>query len=105
MYCKVKQLLNLLAQLFFFVVVEINNIVLLSCIAQESECSDKALQSRHPSSSFVDSVMVAMMKTQEPEAESPEDSGVLVFGACFALLVICIIIMMHNLLRTTFYFV
>lgn len=50
--------------------------------------------------------MVAMMKTQEPEAESPEDSGVLVFGACFgALLFICIIIMMHNLLRTTFYFV
>ncbi|KAK7161781.1 hypothetical protein R3I94_004454 [Phoxinus phoxinus] len=44
-----------------------------SLTSKESECSDKALQSRHPSSSFVDSVMVAMMKTQEPEAESPED--------------------------------
>ncbi|CAM4492681.1 unnamed protein product [Leuciscus chuanchicus] len=41
--------------------------------SKESQCSDKAL-SRHPSSSFVDSVMVAMMKTREPEAESPEDS-------------------------------
>jgi len=34
--------------------------------------------------------MVAMMNTQEPEAKSSEDSGVLVFGACFALF-FCII--------------
>lgn len=40
-----------------------------------SKESDKALQSqRYPSSSFVDSVMVAMMKTQDPETESPEGS-------------------------------
>ncbi|XP_067297711.1 sperm-associated antigen 5 [Pseudorasbora parva] len=40
-----------------------------------SKESDKSLQShRHPSSSFVDSVMVAMMKTQDPETESPEGS-------------------------------
>ncbi|KAK9980978.1 hypothetical protein ABG768_000552 [Culter alburnus] len=46
-----------------------------SLTSKESECSDKALQShRHPSSSFVDSVMVAMMKMQEPETESPEVS-------------------------------
>ncbi|XP_073698948.1 sperm-associated antigen 5 [Garra rufa] len=46
-----------------------------SLTSKESEISDKALQSqRHPSSSFVDSVIVAMMKTQEPETESPEDS-------------------------------
>ncbi|KAL1282383.1 hypothetical protein QQF64_001186, partial [Cirrhinus molitorella] len=46
-----------------------------SLTSKESEISDKALQShRHPSSSFVDSVMVAMMKTQEPETEPPEDS-------------------------------
>ncbi|XP_039550451.1 sperm-associated antigen 5 isoform X2 [Pimephales promelas] len=45
-----------------------------SLTSKESECFDKALQSRHPSSSFVDSVMVAMMNTQEPEAKSSEDS-------------------------------
>lgn len=91
MYCKSKKNTSLAYSTFYFIF--INNIVLLCCIAQESECSDKALQSRHPSSSFVGSVMVAMMKTQEPETESPEDSGVFVFGACFALLpvVICII--------------
>ncbi len=53
---------------------------LIPCISQESENS---LEShRHPSSSFVDSIMVAMMKTQEPETESPKGSGALVFGAC-----------------------
>lgn len=72
------------------------------CLAQESECSDKALQShRHPSSSFVDSVMVAMMKMQEPETESPEVSGVLMFGACFALSGSS----SNDALRTIFYFV
>ncbi|XP_026060198.1 sperm-associated antigen 5 [Carassius auratus] len=46
-----------------------------SLTSKESEDSDKTLQShRHPSSSFVDSIMVAMMKTQEPETESPKDS-------------------------------
>ncbi|XP_043106088.1 sperm-associated antigen 5 isoform X2 [Puntigrus tetrazona] len=42
---------------------------------KESENSDKTLQChRHPSSSFVDSIMVAMMKTQEHETESPKGS-------------------------------
>uniref|UniRef100_A0A8C1UMA9 Si:dkey-25o16.4 n=1 Tax=Cyprinus carpio TaxID=7962 RepID=A0A8C1UMA9_CYPCA len=51
-----------------------------SLTSKESENSDKTLQShRHPSSSFVDSVMVAMMKTQEPETDSPKGSGALVF--------------------------
>ncbi|XP_056619939.1 sperm-associated antigen 5 [Triplophysa dalaica] len=39
---------------------------------KESESSDKVLQShRHPSSSFVDSIMVAMMKTDESETQPP----------------------------------
>ncbi|KAA0722289.1 Sperm-associated antigen 5 [Triplophysa tibetana] len=39
---------------------------------KESESSDKILQShRHPSSSFVDSIMVAMMKTDESETQPP----------------------------------
>uniref|UniRef100_A0A9J8B5S5 Si:dkey-25o16.4 n=1 Tax=Cyprinus carpio carpio TaxID=630221 RepID=A0A9J8B5S5_CYPCA len=46
-----------------------------SLTSKESENSDETLQShRHPSSSFVDSVMVAMMKTQEPETDSPKGS-------------------------------
>ncbi|XP_050976132.1 sperm-associated antigen 5 [Labeo rohita] len=46
-----------------------------SLTSKESENIDKALPShRHPSSSFVDSIMVAMTKTQEPEIESPEGS-------------------------------
>ncbi len=62
-------------------------LITLFCISQESENSDKTLEChRHPSSSFVDSIMVAMMKTQEPETESPKGSGVLVFGACVVLL-------------------
>ncbi|KTF79529.1 hypothetical protein cypCar_00030103 [Cyprinus carpio] len=46
-----------------------------SLASEESESSDKTSQPlRHPSSSFVGSVMVAMMKTQEPETASPEGS-------------------------------
>ncbi|XP_016357360.1 sperm-associated antigen 5-like [Sinocyclocheilus anshuiensis] len=48
-----------------------------SLASKESESSDKTPQPpRHPSSSFVDSVMLAMMKTQDPETESPEGSEV-----------------------------
>uniref|UniRef100_A0A672LCN7 Sperm-associated antigen 5-like n=1 Tax=Sinocyclocheilus grahami TaxID=75366 RepID=A0A672LCN7_SINGR len=46
-----------------------------SLASKESESSEKTPQPpRHPSSSFVDSVMLAMMKTQDPETESPEAS-------------------------------
>lgn len=73
---------NYIYSRFFF-----PELITLFCISQESENSDKTLEShRHPSSSFVDSIMVAMMKTQEPETESPKVSGVLVFGACVVLL-------------------
>lgn len=60
--------------------------MLLSFTGQESKSSEKTLQShRHPSSSFVDSIMVAMMKTQEPETETSDDSGVLIFHTCIFL--------------------
>uniref|UniRef100_A0A671S8D8 Sperm-associated antigen 5-like n=1 Tax=Sinocyclocheilus anshuiensis TaxID=1608454 RepID=A0A671S8D8_9TELE len=56
-------------------VCSLTSILKESLTSKESENSDKTLQShRHPSSSFVDSIMVAMMKTQEPETESPMGS-------------------------------
>ncbi|XP_051993232.1 sperm-associated antigen 5 [Xyrauchen texanus] len=46
-----------------------------SLTTKKSESSDSTLQSlRHPSSSFVDSIMVAMMKKQDPETEPPMGS-------------------------------
>ncbi|XP_056315110.1 sperm-associated antigen 5 isoform X2 [Danio aesculapii] len=55
-------------------VCNLSNILKESLISKESKSSENTLQShRHPSSSFVDSIMVAMMKTQEPETETPED--------------------------------
>ncbi|XP_051560939.1 sperm-associated antigen 5 [Myxocyprinus asiaticus] len=46
-----------------------------SLTTKKSESSDTTLQSlRHPSSSFVDSIMVAMMKKQDPEMEPPMGS-------------------------------
>ncbi|XP_057186708.1 sperm-associated antigen 5 isoform X1 [Triplophysa rosa] len=53
-------------------VCSLTNILKESLSNKESESSDKILQShRHPSSSFVDSIMVAMMKTDESEMQPP----------------------------------
>lgn len=48
----------------------ISNTIKESLSNEVSESSDKIVQSyQHPSGSFVDSIMVAMMKTQDPEKE------------------------------------
>nr|XP_696012.4 sperm-associated antigen 5 [Danio rerio] len=56
-------------------VCNLTNILKESLTSKESKSSENTLQThRHPSSSFVDSIMVAIMKTQEPETETSQDS-------------------------------